>query len=420
MAMRVAVISGVFPKVSETFVMRHVTDLLARGHEVEIYSDYRPRADEFPADDPQAVALAQRTVYMEAPSLRSGRRLLSAPLRIARCARVAPGLTASALNPAEYGLRALSLSQIHRLYLLARPPRRYDIIHAHFGMVGDRYRATSALWDAPLAVSFHGFDYSVWPRKHGANCYQRLFRSAARIVVNSENTRRRVAALGCPQDKLAVITPQWDMARFDYQAPDRQAGEPFRALSVARLVDKKGIDDAVQAVALARRTHPELRYDIVGDGPQRPALESLIQTLGQGDTITLHGAQPPATVSQMMRRAHALLAPSRLSADGDEEGLGVVLLEAQAAGVPVIATRHGPFPEIVTHGETGLLTAERAPEELARSLDLLLARPDLAQAISAAARAQVESRFAPDGISRETEALYRGMIEEWRANHARV
>lgn len=412
--MRIALISGVFPKVSETFVMRHVADLLDHGHVVDIFSDYRPREDEFPTHDPLAEALRDHTIYMDVPSLKSGRRLLSAPRRLARCARAAPRLAAASLNPGEYGLRALSLSQMNRLYTLARERRRYDVIHAHFGMVGDRFRFTSALWNAPLAVSFHGFDYSVWPLTHGKDCYRRLFQIAARVVVNSENTRRRVEMLGCPPENVTRITPYWDMASFPYHPHARPAGEPFRVLTVARLVDIKGVDDGIRAVALARRTHPDIRYDIVGDGPLRAELEALIHRLGVEGAVTLRGAQPHAMVSRLIDDAHAFLAPSRTTPTGAEEGFGVALLEAQSAGLPVIATQHGAFPEVVAHGETGFLAPERAPERLARYLIELIERPDAAMAMGRAGRKRVEERFAPADISRQIEALYQGMIEEWR------
>src|SRR5579859_5352529 len=277
--MRVAMISGVFPKVSETFVLRHITGLRARGHVVDIFSDYHPRGDEFPANDALAMEMCANTTYMDVPSLWSGRRLLSAPHRLTRCASVAPRLTAASLNPAEYGWQALSLSQMNRLYTLAREQRRYDIIHAHFGMIGDRFRFTSELWDAPLAVSFHGFDYSEWPLTHGEDCYRRMFQIAARIVVNSENTRRRVEALGCPPEKIVRITPYWDMAGFPYRPHSRREGEPFRILTVARLVDKKGVDDGVRAIKLVRRAHHDIHYDIVGEGPLRAELEAQVRHL---------------------------------------------------------------------------------------------------------------------------------------------
>ena len=416
--MRVAMISGVFPKVSETFVLRHITDLRARGHTVDIYSDYRPRGDEFPANDALAVEMRARTIYMDVPSLWSGRRLLSAPLRLTRCASVTPQLTAASLNPAEYGWQALSLSQMNRLYTFAREQRRYDIIHAHFGMVGDRFRFVSALWDAPLAVSFHGFDYSEWPLTHGEDCYRRLFQIAARIVVNSENTRRRVEALGCPPEKIVRITPYWDMSGFPYSPQERLPGEPFRALSVARLIDIKGIDDGIQAIALAHRAHPEIEihYDIVGAGPLRAKLETLIHRLGLDAVVNLHGAQNSATVSQMMTGANAFLLPSRKTATGAEEGFGVTLLEAQSSGLPVIATQHGAFPEVVAHGETGFLAPERSPDLLARYLCELIEKPELARQMGAMGRERVAERFAPTGITDQYETLYQRMIDERQPN----
>jgi colanic acid/amylovoran biosynthesis glycosyltransferase len=414
--MRIAVISGVFPKVSETFVLRHITDLLAKGHAVDVYSDYHPRGDEFLAQDPLAEEMRDHTIYMDVPSFQSGQRLLTAPLRLTRCMRVARRLTIASINPAEYGLQALSLSQMNRLYTLASNQRRYDVIHAHFGMVGDRFRFTSALWGAPLAVSFHGFDYSVWPLTHGKDCYHRLFKIAARIVVNSENTGRRVEALGCLPEKIVRITPYWNMDGFPYRPHGRRQGESFRVLSVARLIDVKGIDDGVRAVAMARRIYPDISYDIVGEGPLRADLELLIHHLGLDAHVTLHGAQPGAYVQRMMEQAHAFLLPSRRTQSGDEEGLGVALLEAQSAGLPVIATQHGAFPEVVAQDVTGFLASERMPEELARYLVELIEHPEEALAMGAAARDRVETRFAPAGISRQIEALYQEMIEERHAN----
>ncbi len=416
--MRIAMISGVFPKVSETFVLRHVTDLLHRGHMVDVYSDYRPKGDEFPAHDPLATEMRDRTMYMDVPSLWSGRRLLSAPHRLATCARVAPGLTAASLNPAEYGPQALSLSQMNRLYTLARNQRRYDVIQAHFGVIGDRFRFTSALWDAPLAVSFHGFDYSEWPLTHGKDCYRRLFQIAARVVANSENTRRRVEALGCPPEKIVRITPYWDMAGFPYHPHERYEGKPFHVLSVARLIDIKGIDDGIRAVALARQAHPEIaiRYDIIGAGPLRAELETLIHRMGLDTVVTLHGAQNNTTVGRVMASAHAFLLPSRKTATGAEEGFGVTLLEAQSAGLPVIATRHGAFPEVVAHGETGFLAPERSPDALARYLIELIEKPELALQMGAAGRKRVEEMFSPADITTQYETLYQQMLDARRTS----
>ncbi len=417
-AVRVAVISGVFPKVSETFVLRHVTGLLELGHGVDIYSDFRPHGSDFPKSDAVAAAMEARTTYMDVPSLKTGKRFLTAPRRLIHCARTNPELTLAALNPLQFGIRSLTLSQLHRLYILMRSPARYDVVHAHFGMVGDRFRFTSALWDVPLVVGFHGFDYSVWPRQRGPDCFRRLFELATTIVVNSEHTRQRVHDLGCPPAKVAKVYASWDLESFVYRDHPRGAGQPLRVLTVGRLVEKKGIDDGIRAIAHMCKVVPDVQYDIVGEGPQRVRLEALIDDLGVREKVRLHGAQPSAYVTRMMADAHAFLLPSVTASSGDEEGLGVVLLEAQASGLPVVATTHGPFPEVVLEGETGFLVPEHAPTMLAQRLLYLFERPEVALAMGAAGRRHVETRFHPRSISLQCIAVYEAAIKAYRSRAA--
>jgi colanic acid/amylovoran biosynthesis glycosyltransferase len=178
--------------------------------------------------------------------------------------------------------------------------------------------------------------------------------------------------LECPAEKIHKIYSAWDMHAFTYVTHLRRSGEPTRVLSVARLVEKKGVEYVIRAVALARCHHPNLRYDVVGDGPLRPRLEALIAALGLEGVVTLHGAQPPAEVQRMMAKAHIFAHASVTTAEGDEEGQGVVLVEAQASGIPVIATQHGPFEEMVVDGVTGLLVPSADPAALREAIERLL------------------------------------------------
>jgi colanic acid/amylovoran/stewartan biosynthesis glycosyltransferase WcaL/AmsK/CpsK len=412
--MRAAIIAGEFPKVSETFVLHHVNALLQLNHDVDIFSEFRPRGSDFAHNDALAASMLARTSYVDLPPLKNGKRLITAPRRITYCARTAPRLTLEALNPTQFGRYAIGLSQMNRLYALARVHRHYDIIHAHFGMVGDRFRFTRDLWHAPLVVSFHGFDVSVWPQQHGRNCYDRLFEAAAAIIVNSESTRKRIIELGCPVDMIDKVYPAWDMANFPFAVHSRAQGQPMRVLTVARLVEIKGIEDGIRAVALLRQINSNVRYDIVGDGPLRERLQALIDSLDLRETVTLHGAQPRAYVGRMMGNAHVFLLSSVTTQAGSQEGLGVALLEAQATGLPVIATDHGAFPEVVVHGETGFLVPERTPEQLAHWLAFLMEHPEVAARMGHAARAHVERNFAPEQIGARCEQLYLRVIAMYR------
>jgi colanic acid/amylovoran biosynthesis glycosyltransferase len=413
--MRIAIFLGIFPVTPETYVNRQIIGLLDLGHEVDIYVEYRPRVNpetHVPQPDVEAYHLLDRTIYMEAPPLRSGQRYLTALRRAAVCYRLAPRLTLSVLNPAQYGRSVVSLSALHRLYRLATASARYDVLHAHAGMVGDRFRFASALWQTPLVVSFHGQDYSVWPRKHGLGCYRHLFADATAVTANSENTQRRLEALGCPSEKIHKVYSAWDMDTFAAVPHPRRPGEPIRVLTVARLVEKKGVEYAIQAVGLARRTHPHLRLDIVGDGPLRPQLEALIGQLGLGDAVTLHRARPSHEVAHLMAQAHIFTLPSVTAASGDEEGQGVALVEAQATGLPVVATLHGPFPEVILDGITGFLVPERDPAALADRLVHLADHPETADAMGAAGRKHVEEQFDERQLSRRVVAIY-----EWAIAH---
>ena len=412
--MRVGVIAGEFPVISETFVIKHITNLLDAGHDVDIYADYRPRVAHAHQYLMRAYHLLDRITYMDAPPIRNGQRFATAIQRGLVCRRLAPKLTASILNPLQYGRTAISLSALNRLYRLATTSARYDVVHAHFGYVADRFRFVSALWDAPLVVSFHGTDCTVYPRQHGRDCYRSLFGVAAAVTANSENTRRRLAQLGCPDQKLHQLSSAWDMDAFPFTLHPRQPHAPIRLLSVGRLVEGKGIAYAIRAVALLRDTVPHLRYDIVRDGPLRSGLQRLIAELGLSDAVTLHGAWSSEEVQRTMAAAHLFVHACVTSREGDEEGQGMVLVEAQASGLPVVATRHGPFPEVVQDGLSGYLVPERDPAALADRLAYLIAHPEVADAMGRAGRQHVEQRFNSRLLTAQAVTIYEAASEQYR------
>jgi glycosyltransferase involved in cell wall biosynthesis len=168
---------------------------------------------------------------------------------------------------------------------------------------------------------------------------------------------------------------------------------------VGRFVEKKGIFDLVAALGQLR---PELqpRCVFVGDGPLSGRVREAVQEAGID--VTFLGAQPPDIVQATLKAARVFAAPSRTAANGDSEGFGMVFLEAAAAGLPVVSTRHGGIPEAVLDGETGLLSSEGDVDALAENLRSLLLSPDLRARLGAAGRRRVESEF---DIVKQTELL---------------
>jgi glycosyltransferase involved in cell wall biosynthesis len=323
---------------------------------------------------------------------------------------VVPGIrTVSVGNPRSYALTRRSASLRHALSGIT-------LLHAHFGVEGVYAVPTARALGVPLVTTLHGFDVTVTKarllasRKPSWVTYaarrRSLFTHGARFVCVSEHVRRRAVEWGYPPDRLVVLPIGVDV---DLIRPSATVETP-RILHVARLVPKKGTTDLVRAFALVRSAVPDAELVVIGDGPLRGHLTDLARDLGVAPAVRFLGAQPHATTLGELARARLLCLPSVTAPDGDQEGLGMVLLEAAAAGKPVVATDHGGIPEAVTDGVTGYLVPERDPDALADRLVALLADPDLCEKFGTAGRAMVVERFNLRTQTDRLESLYRALL----------
>lgn len=429
--MRIAFLLKEFPAVSETFILRQITGLIDLGHEVDIYADYPPEDGATHAEI-ERYRLLERTTYVrdrlpadsgywEMPvwpltsdtwlpgaekPIRNASRVLRAVPAVARGALTRPALTLKTLSRHEFGHQAASLSALYRMELFAARRVHYDALHAHYGPVGNMFRFARELWRAPLIVTFHGYDYCKVPRQEGPGVYARLFQSVDRVTIHSDYGRERLEQLGCPPEKLYKLRMGVDPAEFPFRERVPAPGETVRMVTVARLVEIKGLEYAVRAVAALRETHPGVRYDIIGEGPLRPALEALIRELGVEDTVFLHGARDGGYVRRALEEAHLFVLPS-IDLHGDQEGTPVSLMEAQAVGLPIVATRTGGIPEVVPDGEAGFLVPDRDAEALRERLAYLVDHPECWPKMGRRGRKQVETFYDVRSLNRELELLYR-------------
>lgn len=408
--MKIAFVVTHFPALSETFVLNQVTGLLDRGHTVDIYAD-RPGEDSKIHPDVERYGLIERTHYAPRMPANTLARLFKGAGLACKHAGSSPGVVARALNVFRYGGDALSLKLLYRAapFLPQRPA--YDAILAHFGPNGLRAQALRDLGvvSGPVVTFFHGSDMSAYLQKYGPRVYDRLFESGDLFLPISERWKSALVELGCDARKILVHRMGIDCARFHFRPRLLKAGQRARLLSIARLVEKKGIEFAVRAAAKARQK--DFQYDIVGDGPLRPALEKLAAELGVADRVKLLGWKQQTEVVALLDQAHLLVAPSVTGRDGDQEGIPVAMMEAMAMGLPVLSTRHSGIPELVEDGRSGFLVAERDVGALADRLDSLLASPERWPAMGEAGRRRVESDF---DINRLNDAL----VERIRAMQA--
>jgi glycosyltransferase involved in cell wall biosynthesis len=285
--------------------------------------------------------------------------------------------------------------------------RRPALIHAHFGVEGVYALPLAQRLGVPLVTTFHGFDATLstaalltnpaWV--HYALFRGRLARQGDLFLCASNFIRERLLGMGFPPGRTRVHYIGVDCGAI---TPREVAEETQVILHVARLEAVKGTEYLIRAFAAVAAVHRSARLVIIGDGKLRRRLEALAGACGVAARVDFLGAMPHAEVLGWMRRAAMLVLPSVRTATGRVEGLGMVMLEAAASGVPGIGSRLGGIPEGIADGETGFLVPERDPEALAKRINALLADPELRQRMGKAARRRVEQQF---DLVRQTAAL---------------
>ena len=246
-------------------------------------------------------------------------------------------------DPAWWSSRALEVltgrSSWHRCVEAFARELQPQVMHAHFGHKGFQLLPVARRLATPLVTTFYGYDMSVLPKVPGwQRKFDRLFDEGRGFLVEGPCMRHRLIALGAPADKVAIQRIAIDPTRYPAWAP----GATPCVLFVGRMVEKKGLRYLVEAFRLLAASHPALRLRVVGDGPERPALEAGLRRDGLGARVDLLGMLPHAQVIAELERANVFVQPSVTASNGDTEGgAPTILLEAQAVGVPLVATRSG-------------------------------------------------------------------------------
>ncbi len=283
------------------------------------------------------------------------------------------------------------------------------LIHAHFALDGAEAVPLARSLRLPLIVTLHGYDVMRSDAAHRTHRRGRLYLAhreqlwaqAGLFVCVSEAIRRRALALGFPPRKLRTLPIGIDTVALTIAAP--LTSEP-RILFLGRLVPKKGCDVLIRAMERVQQSLPEARLTIAGDGPERQALEASAARHTRGTRFL--GMQTPEHVRTLMQSSRCLAAPSLAAPDGDAEGLPTVLCEALALGLPVASTVHSGIPELIRHGEHGLLCPEGDDETLAEHLLALCAPDGPALQFRSAGRARVEGSFDLETQTGVLEELY--------------
>ncbi len=375
-----------FPRLSETFVAAEVLELERQGEHVTIFAISRP--DE-PFEHEFLRRLRARVVYLPHRPLREPvrtSRALAAALRTGPRGWLAAAGVALRTRRQVLAWRRLLQATVLRHELEAA---EVEHAHAHFATAAARLANLAHLMGGPrYSVTAHAKD--IYHRQAHPERLRQKLGEAEFVATVSEANRTYLGSLLDERARVEVVRNSADLRRLG--APNGEVRVPGLVLAVARLVEKKGLDDLVEACGLLAERGEAVRLELAGDGPLRGQLERLARE--RGLDATFHGALPQERVLPLYRRASAVCLPCVVVSTGDRDGLPTSLLEAMALGAPVVSTPVGGIAELVVHEETGLLVPERDPVALADALERLLTDRDLADAVAARARAHVEERFS--------------------------
>ena len=411
--MRIAFFANEFPLISETFVINQIVSLKKAQHQVSIYPTKRGSSLEV-HEAVDEYNLISNCIF-----------------RLSQPANVIPGILKIVLvamrsmfrHPKFFLFSVWSLLQnrnsgtIRSLYSLTpflSGSRNYDVLYAHFGPQG--LRALQArelgLIRGPIVVYFHGYDVTAYPASKGVDVYKQLFQGASLLMVSSDFMARRLVELGAPFEKIKRIPLGVDIDKFRYRDRLRDR-EYIYLVTVGRFVEFKGYEYALRAFSILYEVDKRFMYRIIGDGELSAQMHALAAELGISERVEFLGALPSDKVIQYLHDSDIFILPGIVASDGRVETQGMVLLEAQACGLPVVASSVGGIRESVIDNESGFLVPPKDISAIVDRISYLVANPERLSAMGRAGREHVVKHYNSRAEMQMLKSALREVSRKW-------
>lgn len=390
-ASRVAYVMSRFPKITETFILYEMLTLEQQGFSVELYPLQRENGT---VTHPEARSFVERAhfqPYISWPIIRANLHFML------RMPKVYFGAMWSLLRGTWGSFRffAGALAFFPKSVLFARHMTDAGIVHIHAHFASHPTAAAfiiHRLVGIPYSFTAHGSDIHL----DKTMLSEKVTEAAFVVPISSFNKDVILKACqGQYADKMHVIHCGVDVQVFEQTAKDenRSLNSSFTVLCVGTLHEVKGQTHLIEACRLLYERGIVADCHFVGDGPDLTMLQQKAKEAELTDHVRFHGRKTRPEVVELIHAADVLVAPSVPSRDGRREGIPVVLMEAMAAGLPVVASRLSGIPELVVDGQTGFLTPPGDTGALAEALERLYRDPDLRQQLGQAGKDKVWREF---------------------------
>jgi colanic acid/amylovoran biosynthesis glycosyltransferase len=382
-----------FPSFGQTFCYRELAELERQGSKVHFFSIRRP-VDE-PAQDWDK-QLVERVHYLP-----EEKALVAEVDRVPRTKAVSDETRAAV----ERWARQSDFLRLYQAIYVGTRLQEKGLrhVHAHFaGMAARTAWWIGEFFGIPYSFTAHANDIFA-PRDFVVSLAKLIENAAAVVTVSDFAVRLLQERFPQSAGKVHRVYNGVDLSRFQ---PSDFGSRPPAIISIGRLIEKKGFGDLISACALLRSRGRAFTCSIIGEGPLEETLRAQIAAEGLEKSVELTGPQTQEQIASRLAHATIFALPCTREADGGMDNLPTVIMEAMAAGLPVVSTPLGGIPEMVEPGVNGELVPERDPEALSAAIERLISDPEQARRFGNRGREIAREKFSIEESARQLRQLF--------------
>ena len=401
--MKIAFIVGEFPALSETFILNQITGLIDLGNKVEIFA-LGGNFDRKIHPDVMKYNLKDITHYIDVPPNRIV-RIIKAIFLFSTHFSQDPIRLLRSLNLFRFGKQTLSLNLFYFTIKLLH--KNFDVLYCHFGTIGNIGACLKNIGiKGKLVTVLYGADIKpAFIEKK--NFYTNLFNTGDLFIAITQYHYKIFIHLGIDSKKIILHPVGIDVKQFSQKQPDIVTkNSVINILTVARLVEDKGLEYGIKAIKELRTHNPTLRlnYNIIGEGPLSFSLRKLVKDLNLTETVHFAGPMTKEEIIEEMKKNQIFILPSI------SETFGVVLLEAQAMHLPVIATNIGGVSEALVDGKSGFLVPSKDIKSMAEKMEYLINNRRVGSKMGRYGRKFVESHYSINVLNKQLNSILNTLI----------
>ncbi len=410
--LKVAVIVGQFPKISETFIINHVVALLKAGHDVTVFStDYS--AAENIHDIVEEYNILDKTVYRPNPHI--GYKRLGVILKALIKYKYSVSLLLKSFSTKYYGSYGRKGYFFFELlpYLEKKKPR-FDIVHSHFGPNAGKtaFLLELGVISGNHICTFHGHDVNDYREVDAQFCYKYLLNRCDGAIFVVDYVKDKFLAQFKPKFPTYKLPVSVDVEKFNGKEYDETKVMNF--ITVGRLISWKGQKETIEAFEKVQKLDPSFKfvYHVVGAGPESEDLERLVKDKNLQEIVKFYGALSHGKVAQLLKTSDVFILFGKKDQYGNIDAQGTVVQEAQAVGLPVIVSNGGGLPEGMLDKVSGLVVKENSIDELVEAILYFKKNPEQIKVMGTKGRLFVKEHYSEEVVYEKLFQIYEEVMSK--------